>query len=142
MSRVARLAGAILAETQGNYYLVGDLKEPCDFAAVGFESPGPINAVERPYIRLVAARAIVLSRPCLRFELEGDALSQLLAARLLIQRNGSVSDRLWRVLIHNPQQSPGVAASVKDEREIDARWFGEVPAHVWQIVRDQLLKCS
>ena len=33
MARVGRLAGAILVESEKNYFLVGDLKQPCDFAA-------------------------------------------------------------------------------------------------------------
>ena len=139
MSQVGRLAGAILAESDGQYYLVGDLKEPCDFLAAGFEPPGEINAVERPFIKLTPTRArtIEFSSPRLRLEIEGEALPRLLAERLLIQRNGSVSDRLWRVIIHNQPQSSAQSGS-----EIDARWLGELPGHVWQIVRDQMLKCS
>jgi len=53
VSRVGRLAGAILAETGDRCYLVGNLKRPCDFAAAGFEPPPePPDALVRPYIPL------------------------------------------------------------------------------------------
>ena len=137
MSKVGRLAGAILVETEGAFYLVGDLKEPCDFPAAGFEPPGEIDAKARPYIRLMPTRAIVLSGTVLKLELEGEALAQLLAERLVIQRNGSVSDRLWRIIVHSSDGKPPAESC-----EINARWLSEIPAHLWQIVRDQVLKCS
>ena len=53
VSRVGRLAGALLAETGGAYFLVGNLKRPCDFAAAGFEPPAaPIDALARPFVPL------------------------------------------------------------------------------------------
>ena len=45
MARVGRLSGAILAESEGAYFLVGDLKEPCDFSARGFEAPVELGAM-------------------------------------------------------------------------------------------------
>lgn len=42
MALVGRLAGAILAETEGQFFLVGNPKVPCDFTAVGFDPPGVI----------------------------------------------------------------------------------------------------
>ena len=132
MSRVSRLAGAILAETEGRFYLVGNLKEPCDFAAAGFESPGEIDATARPFVRLSPTRTIALAKPALKLELEGEDLAKVLAERLVIQRNGSVSDRLWRVIVHGHDAAD----------EIDARWLTEIPQHVWQLVRDNMLKCS
>ena len=133
MASISRLGGAILCKTGDAFYLVGNLKEPCDFAAVGFEPPaGEIDAVQQPYVRLSPTRAISLAAPLLKVELEGEALPRVLAERLVIQRNGSVSDRLWRVIVHG-QDGAG---------EIDARWLTETPTHIWQIVRDAILKCS
>ncbi|HVA80155.1 MAG TPA: hypothetical protein VNF29_04465, partial [Candidatus Binataceae bacterium] len=66
MARVGRLAGAILAESGGEFFLVGNTKEPCDFEAAGFESPGEIDALERRYIRLAPRRAVELAAPYLR----------------------------------------------------------------------------
>jgi hypothetical protein len=51
----------------------------------------------------------------------------------VIKRNGSVSERLWR-LVTQPEVHEGKA-------EIDARWLGEVPTAIWQIVQDTVLRC-
>src|SRR5688572_21804767 len=113
MARVARLAGALLLETrppiplgapapEWQYYLIGNTKEPCDFGSHGFEAPGEIDAVQQPYLRLSPTRAftITLTPPWLHLGIEGKAAAELLAARLLIKRNGAVSDRLWRIITH------------------------------------------
>jgi hypothetical protein len=136
MARVGRIAGAILAETGGEFFLVGNTKEPCDFEAAGFESPGEIDALERRYIRLAPRRAVELAAPYLRLELEGEALAALLAERLLIERNASVSDRLWRLLI-----DPSGQEEVPEDDAVDARWLAEIPAPIWGIVRDTVLRC-
>jgi hypothetical protein len=136
MARVGRLAGAILAETGGEFFLVGNTKEPCDFEAAGFESPGEIDALERRYIRLAPRRAIELAAPYLRLDLEGEALAALLAERLLIERNASVSDRLWQLLM-----DPSGQEEVPEDEAVDARWLAEIPAPIWGIVRDTVLRC-
>jgi hypothetical protein len=136
MARVGRLAGAILADTGGEFFLVGNTKEPCDFEAQGFESPGEIDAIERRYIRLAPRRAVELAAPYLRLELEGEPLAALLAERLLIERNASVSDRLWQLLI-----DPSGQEEVPEEEAVDARWLAEIPAPIWGIVRDTVLRC-
>lgn len=136
MARVGRLAGAILAESAGDFFLVGNTKEPCDFEAAGFDPPGEIDALERRYIRLAPRRAIELAAPYLRLDLEGEALAALLAERLLIERNASVSDRLWRLLM-----DPDGREEPSDCEAVDARWLAEIPAPVWRIVRDTVLRC-
>ena len=136
MARVGRIAGAILAETGGEFFLVGNTKEPCDFEAAGFESPGEIDALERRYIRLAPRRAVELAAPYLRLDLEGEALAALLAERLLIERNASVSDRLWRLLI-----DPRGREELPEDEAVDARWLAEIPAPIWGIVRDTVLRC-
>jgi hypothetical protein len=130
MARVARLAGALLAETEKRYFLVGELKEPCDFQAAGFEPPGPIDAKARPFIALHPVRAIELSSPRLLVELEGEALAIGLADRLLIERNAAVSDRLWRAILDGRSG------------DVEAAWLLEIPRPLWQVVRDGVLKCS
>jgi len=136
MARVGRLAGALLAETGGEFFLVGNTKEPCDFEAAGFESPGEIDALERRYIRLAPRRAVELAAPYLRLELEGEALAALLAERLLIERNASVSDRLWQLLM-----DPSGQEELPEDEAVDARWLAEIPAPIWGIVRDTVLRC-
>jgi hypothetical protein len=138
MSRVGRLAGAILAETRGEYFLVGNLKRPCDFPAAGFERPAAeIDALARPSVRLARSGPLAVPGPWLELDLEGEPLLQALVARLLIERNGSVSDRLWRLIL-----SPDPDAQPDPDATIDARWLGEVPAHLWQLVRETVLKCA
>ena len=137
MALVGRLAGAILAETEGQFFLVGNPKEPCDFAAVGFEPPGVINSLEHPFVRLLPCRPVQVPHPYVRVDVEGEALARLLVDRFVIQRNGSVSDRLWR-LVTDPTQEQ---RAVLDE-SIDARWLGEIPTEIWHIVRETVLKCS
>jgi hypothetical protein len=137
MSRVGRLAGAVLVETGGDYFLLGNLKRPCDFAAAGFARPArEIDALARPHVPLARSGPLAVPGPWLELSLEGPALLQALSARLLIERNGSVSERLWRLILSpDPDAEPDPAAV------IDARWLGEVPAHLWQMVRETVLKC-
>jgi hypothetical protein len=135
MARVGRLAGALLVETRGDFFLVGNTKEPCDWAAHGFEAPPKIDATERPWLRLEQVAEASVAGPHLVLELEGEALAQELARRMLIERNGSVSDRLWRL-----------ALGVDDEDDVpsegfSARWLVEVPEPVWRVVRDAVLRC-
>ena len=137
MALVGRLAGAILAETEGQFFLVGNPKEPCDFAAVGFEPPGVIDAMKRPFIRLFPCRPVQVPQPYLRVDVEGEALARLLVDRFVIQRNGSVSDRLWRLVTDPTQEQRAVL-----DGSIDARWLGEIPTEIWHIVRETVLKCS
>jgi hypothetical protein len=138
VSRVGRLAGALLAETDARYYLIGNLKRPCDFPAAGFERPAePPDALVRPYLPLSRSGPLVVPGPWLTLPLEGEALPRLLAERLLIARTGAVSDRLWRLILSDdPDQDPDPAAT------LDARWLAELPAHLWQIVRDAVLRCT
>jgi hypothetical protein len=134
MARIARLAGAILAETDGRFFLVGELKEPCDFAAAGFESPGELEAGAPAYRELSPLRPVTLAPPVLTMAIEGEELARRLTDFLVIKRNGSVSERLWRLVIQ-PEDNEG-------RPEVDARWLGELPPAIWQIVQDRVLKCT
>jgi hypothetical protein len=141
MARVGRLAGAILADSRGDYYLVGQTKVPCDWAKAGFQPPGEIEAPRRPFVRLVrlaSAGEVHLGSPYLTLSLEGDDLAAVLAARLIVERNGSVSERLWRLVVYGEVDGDGGPP----EPVIDARWLGEIPQAVWQVVRDTVLRCS
>ncbi len=137
MATVGRLAGAILAETNGSFFLVGNPKEPCDFASAGFEPPGEIDALKRPFIRLLPCRKVNIAPPPLTLSVEGEALPELLGDRFLIHRNGSVSDRLWRLVT----SAEGEEEQSKAEA-IDADWLAKMPSAVWQIVRDTVLRCT
>lgn len=128
MTRVGRLAGALLIETGGSWFLVGHLKQPCDFAASGFAPPADVETRAPAGIRLEPIATPAMSAPWIELAVEGDAVVRLCASRLLIERTGLVSERLWRL--------------ITDGHRVDARWLGEVPAPVWDIVRDGVLRCS
>jgi hypothetical protein len=134
MAQIGRLAGAILAETEGRYYLIGDLKEPCDFVQAGFEPPTELETGVPAYRALTALRPITLTPPALTLSLEGEELAKRLTDFLVIKRNSSVSERLWRLVLP-PEENEGRA-------EVDARWLGELPPAIWQIVQDRVLKCT
>jgi hypothetical protein len=138
MGRAHRLAGAIVAESGGELFLVGNTKEPCDFAAHGFEKPVEIDAMKRPYVRLARAGEVRFSSgPSLDLDLEGEPLARALADRFVIERNGSVSERLWRLVLSggDPDADPPKAGSV------DARWLGQMPQPVWKLIRETVLRC-
>lgn len=132
LSKVTRLAGAILAETNGEYYLVGELKEPCNFEECGFErfpESNPDSPVKSR--KLKNLRPILIDSEYLEMETQGEALAELLFKRFVIGRNHSVSERLWRV----------VTVRKKENGVTDARWLEQMPDEVWEIVRENILKC-
>lgn len=137
MARVGRLAGAILAETGSEFFLVGNTKRPCDWMAAGFDPPGELDAVARPYVRLARSGPVSVQGPWLDVSIEGEELARKLAARFLVERNGSVSDRLWRLVIRKEPEGD----DPPPDTIVDARWLGEVPNHLWEIVREQVLRC-
>jgi len=108
MARVARIGrwmGAIVVEARGAQRLVGEPKELCTFVP-----PVP------------------LSSPIEVDDRDADELAAILRARLVIARNQSVSERLWRLVTHDGATR--------------AQWLVDAPAHVWEIVRDSVLRCS
>jgi hypothetical protein len=137
MSRVGRLGGAILAETGQDYFLVGTLKRPCDFPAAGFARPAAETDAHLRYIRLDRSGPLAVPGPWLTLPLEGPALLCALSERLLVERNGSVSDRLWRLVL-----GPEPDDEAPPDAVVDARWLGEMPGHLWRIVREAVLRCT
>jgi hypothetical protein len=131
VSRVGRLAGALLVQTGGGWFLVGHLKRPCDFAAAGFAPPadGHGHPLER-------RGELAVPGPWLSVPLDGPPLLRELAERLLIERNGSVSERLWRLVL-----SPDPDAAPDPSAVVEARWLVELPAPLWGIVREAVLRC-
>lgn len=131
VSKIYRFAGAILAETNGGYYLVGELKEPCNFEDYGFEKPlesNPDKTVKYKKLKMIGR--VALDSEHLEMETQGEELAELLFRRFVILRNHSVSDRLWRVVTVNSKD--GIT---------DARWLEQMPDEVWEIVRENILKC-
>jgi hypothetical protein len=140
MARAGRLAGAILAESGEQYFLVGLTKEPCDFDKAGFATPEALPSASPWFVPLERRNEgpVALPPPTLELPVEGETLARVLSQRFVIERNGSVSERLWRlVLIGGDRES-------EDEvpESVDARWLGEMPPPFWQIIRDTVLRCS
>jgi hypothetical protein len=147
MTQVARLFGAILVATEGfgesAYFLVGDTKVPCDWAAAGFARPRERDPKTEPYVRLQATGPVRLAAPYLRLTAQGETAARLMADRMLVARNGSVSERLWRLLTgQDDDESDSRAGEHPRSDCIEARWLEEVPASVWNVVRDAVLRCT
>jgi hypothetical protein len=136
MARVGRLAGSLLVESEDTYSLVGFPKEPCDFAKHGLSTPPAPEAWGGPFITLAHAGTVDLGDVILTFNMEGPALLTALAERLLVARNSSVSERLYRQIVEADDEGH-VAPGVRD-----ARWLTDMPMHLWTIVRDTVLRCS
>ena len=145
MARVGRLAGAILLNTAGEHFLIGNTKCPCDWASAGFEAPGELNPLQTPFVRLRSIGAVVGSGPWMHIDREGEELAALLANCFLIERNGSVSDRLWRLVLRAGHPSNDALDDDDDllsaDAEIDANWLATMPPHIWRIVRESVLRC-
>ena len=140
MARVGRLAGALLAETGGAYFLVGNTKQPCDWSAAGFEPPA-VDPSAAPFVKMVPLRRIEVSSPHLTMSVEGEDLARTLAQRFLVERNGSVSERLWRLVVQKGVPDDDVPEGAEVPLSVDARWLGEIPAPLWKLVRDTVLRC-
>jgi hypothetical protein len=140
MATVGRLAGAILLETEGRFLLVGNPKRPCDWAKAGFASPGVVDAMKQPYIELEATGAVKMDPPYLGFTAEGEPLAKELAARLLIERNASVSERLLGLVLGGDDADDERGAD-RDE-PFAAQWLVDMPGVVWGVVRDTVLRCT
>ena len=143
MATVSRLGGALLVETQERYFIVGEPKRPIDWEQAGFAIPSetldPPTSERIPWFELKPSNARSESAPLsseirMNFPLEGVPVLEALHEKLIIERNGSVSERLWNLLIEN-----GTPTS---NRVLDARWLAEIPSPIWGVVRDSLLRCS
>lgn len=136
---ITRLAGAILLEKDGEYFLIGNTKQPCDWQQAGFEKPAEVDAVKQAFIRLTPVGAVTSEGQILTVETNGynaEALAQILANRILIRRNGSVSERLWRIVTgENDETGPSTT------QPINVTWLIAMPERIWEIVRDAALKC-
>ena len=140
MAKVGRLAGAILVETEGRFFLVGNTKEPCAYGEWGFEHPGELEPLKRPVVELKEKAAGAVKSPfpfkgtVFSVAGEGEAVAARMGKRFMIERNGSISERLWGLVEEECGGSRG-------PEPILAPWLGQVPDGIWQIVRDALLRC-
>ena len=120
MVGVGRYKGAIVVEAGGAQWLVGNPKEPC------VEVP---DTLEAPFVRALGT-AVTVTPGFIIEDGDGEALALELAAKLVIARNGSVSERLWRLVRGEGDEAPRL------------QWLIELPRPIWDIVRDTVLRCS
>ena len=66
----------------------------------------------------------------LEMDTQGEDLAKLLHKRFSIERNNSISNRLWNVAICG-----------KNEGRVDTQWLEQMPDEVWEIVKEGILKC-
>ena len=71
--------------------------------------------------------------PFLDVPLEGDQLLKKCVSTFIIYRNGSVSERLWGLIMETADPSLEVN---------QIPWLATLPDDIWDIVRDSLLRCS
>ncbi len=142
-AHLSRLAGALLLAGDGEYFLIGSTKMPCDWSAAGFEPPVDGDADALRVRRLKPFGEVAQGDSCacwiqLDRQSHGsiEGIAGILANRLLIRRNASVSERLWRIATGaNDESLSGAAIGV------DLTWLVIIPEHVWEIVRETALKC-
>ncbi|MEM6671579.1 MAG: precorrin-3B C(17)-methyltransferase [Planctomycetota bacterium] len=141
MSTVARIGGALLLAAEDRTFVVGEPKRPIDWTSEGFERPehvdSPTTSDRIPWFELSrepgsAVPRALQSEPRLVFPLEGERACEALHERLTIRRNGSVSERLWDLVVESSPDAGGA---------LDAAWLAGVPLPVWEIVRDAVLTC-
>jgi hypothetical protein len=139
-ARLSRLAGALLLAGNGFYFLIGNTKEPCDWATIGFEQPAEGDAATLRVRRLIpTADEPSLGPAALSVLINGqpvETIAERLADRLLIRRNASFSERLWRIVTGASDEHPTALPA-----EADVTWLIAMPERVWEIVRDTALKC-
>ncbi len=133
MAEFGRFYGSILAHTGSEVFLIGDLKQPAEFERYGLETPAERNVLQQPYIKLVQRAGFQLEGERWWIDQEGEKLAQILVDSFLIFRNGSVSERLWRLV--------KAQSTVKDDGRLDASWLAHMPPGIWDIVRDSVLRC-
>ncbi len=137
---LSRLAGAMLLAGYNEFYLIGNTKEPCDWAAVGFAKPSEGDAATLRVRRLQPLQqAPATNSPCgyvVASDQSIEAIAEILASRLLIVRNASFSERLWRIVTGASDENPVVADTTPD-----VSWLVAMPDTVWEIVREAALKC-
>jgi hypothetical protein len=140
MARVGRLAGGLLLETQlsgkSAWFLVGDTKAPCDFGAAGFVTPAERDVIRERFVPLVVQGSPKLTGTTLSIALEGVEAARAIGERLTVDRNGSVSERLWILIVGEDE------AERPSGRTIECAWLCEMPITVWNVVRDAVLKCT
>jgi hypothetical protein len=136
------MAGALLARLDegdaARWYLLGDTKGPCDWAAEGFAEPAGWRARDPRQLEPVALQpqgAPALRGTTLRVR-GGDAQLAALARRLAVPRTGATSERLWRLAVGDDE------ADTPTGQALEGSWIAEMPDAAWELLRAAVLRCS
>ena len=87
-----------------------------------------------PFVKLNTQGPVSLDGSGLYWDLEGEALCEKLSETFLIKRNGSVSERLWGLVLETTEEN-------YNDETLDGTWLANTPDEVWEIVRDSVLRC-
>jgi hypothetical protein len=138
-----RYCGSIVLVGDAQAFVVGYPKIPGSFVEIGWENPAEIEAWTgffQPLCMAAQGTINVATEPLsrLRFAYDGElaALAEIVVQRLIIARNGSVSERLWNLCLAAKVDRMAQGAPQDDT------WLIAVPERIWQIVREDVLKCS
>ena len=141
MALVSRLGGSLLVKSSSRYFIVGELKRPVDWSAEGYQPPAHLSAGQEddcqrlPWFEVSGCPApgheVCIS---LGGAHDSHTLCDELHKRLTIRRNGSVSERLWDLVMDHSRSTA--------EGHIDGTWLVDTPMAVWDMVRESMLRCS
>jgi hypothetical protein len=92
--------------------------------------------IRERFIQLAVRGAPTLTGTTLSVGLEGVEAARAIGERLTVNRNGSVSERLWGLILGEDE------VEEPSGRAIPCAWLCEMPAGVWDVVREAVLKCS
>jgi hypothetical protein len=118
------------------WFLVGDTKVPCDWQAAGFAPPPQRDVIQERFVQLEVRGAPSFSGTTLSLPLEGREAAREIGERLTVSRNGSVSERLWALVLGEDELDQPTG------RTIPSAWLCETPVAVWNVVREAVLKCT
>ena len=133
-----------------DYYLISDIKEPCSFSDFGFQEvpKEQVNQMAQlKYIKLIVENNQKIQE---KFQNECSFTATFCASnpeevltniyeRLTIERTGLISERLCDLILDASLEEQDVFNSSEN---IDITWLLEMPYAIWQIVKDEILRCS
>lgn len=127
-TEISNYYGALLFEDGESDYLIGECKEPNNsFKVIESYDNGKIRKVE-----------VLEKKKEKKYLWKGSGVESArdIYNKFIIYRNHSVSRRLKEVV-----ESSGMNIEFKGNQLIDARWLATMPLNVWEIIREEKLKC-
>jgi hypothetical protein len=104
--------------------------------AAGFAAPWERDVIRERFVQLEVQGTPSLTGTTLSIALEGVDAARAIGERLTVNRNGSVSERLWGLIIGEDEVEEPTGQIVP------CAWLCEMPTAVWDVVRDAVLKCT